>query len=258
MSEMEQTMESNPDQVSKVVLITGGARGIGQALTTYFAQHGCHVVINYFGSEQRALDLKSKCEQLGVQAMTYRCNVSNGQDVEAMMQAIVNRFGRLDVLVNNAGITKDGLLLRMSESDFDDVIQTNLKGTFLCSKAVLRVMMKQRSGSIINLSSVVGVTGNVGQANYAASKAGIIGFTKSLAKEVASRNIRVNAIAPGYIVSDMSDAVSAQVQDKIKQQIPLGCFGQPEDVAAFAYFLSSEQAKYITGQVIHVDGGLAM
>lgn len=253
--------ETPQDKVTlqhKVALITGGARGIGKAITLKFAREGYHVVINYFGSEQRAIDLKEECELLGVEVMTHRCNVSNNEEVETMIKAVIAKFGSIDVLVNNAGITKDNLLLRMTEDDFDAVVDTNLKGTFLTSKHVVRHMMKQRCGSIVNLSSVVGVTGNVGQANYAASKAGVIGFTKAMAKEVATRQIRVNAIAPGYIVSDMSDAIGEALQEKVKQAIPMQSFGQPEDVANVVYFLSSEQAKYITGQVIHVDGGMVM
>lgn len=258
MNQTQMNLTNTANVAGKTALITGGARGIGKAIALEFARNGYHVVINYLGSEQKALEVMNQCLSFGVQTIVHRCDVSKAEQVEEMFQSVVARFGRIDVLINNAGITKDNLMLRMSEADFDDVLDTNLKGTFLCAKQAIRYMMKQRSGSIVNVSSVVGLMGNVGQVNYAASKAGVVGLTKSLAKEVASRNVRVNAVAPGYIESDMSAAVAQEMQDKAKGMIPLQAFGKPEDVAHTVCFLASEKAKYITGQVIQVDGGLAM
>ncbi|ABP67197.1 3-oxoacyl-(acyl-carrier-protein) reductase [Caldicellulosiruptor saccharolyticus DSM 8903] len=242
----------------KVALITGASRGIGRAIALKFGQNGANVVINYSSSEFQAQTLKEEIEKLGVKALTIKCDVSNSEEVNAMFSQIEKEFGRLDILVNNAGITKDGLILRMNEEDFDKVIAINLKGAFLCAKAASKIMVKQREGNIINISSVVGIIGNVGQTNYAASKAGIIGLTKSLAKELSSRNIRVNAIAPGFIKTDMTEVLSDKVKEMMLSSIPLGRFGEAEEVANVALFLASSLSSYITGQVIVVDGGMVM
>lgn len=244
---------SNP-----VCVVTGATGGIGQQLVLDFAKQGYDVVINYSKNEISAKAVAEQCQALGVQTLVLKFDVSNGVEVEANFKKIFDTFGRIDVLINNSGITRDGLVLRMSEADFDDVLSVNLKGTFNCSKSVLRYMFKARQGRIINMSSVIGLIGNLGQANYAASKAGILGLTKSLAKEVASRNITVNAIAPGFIETPMTEILSEEVRTNILKQIPVGRFGKVEDVAQCALFLSSEQANYINGQVIQVDGGMVM
>ncbi|WP_418552786.1 3-oxoacyl-[acyl-carrier-protein] reductase [Longibaculum muris] len=244
--------------MNKVAVITGAARGIGKAIALKFASQGYHVVINYRGSEEKANAVKEQCITLGVEALTYQGDVSHYQEMEDMMKAVMEKFGRIDVLVNNSGITKDQLLLKMDSESFMDVIDVNLKGTFNTIKAVSRIMMKQKSGVIINMSSVIGEIGNAGQANYAASKAGILGLTKSIAKEFAPRHIRVNAIAPGFIATDMTDVLNEQTKENILQAIPLKSLGEAEDVANVAYFLASDDAKYITGQVINVDGGMVM
>ena len=242
----------------KVALVTGGARGIGRAIALELAKGGAIVVINYNGSQDKAMDLKQEIESRGGRAEIYQCNISDFAKCEELVQGIVKQFGSLDILVNNAGITKDGLLMKMSEEDFDKVIDVNLKGAFNTIRFASRQMLKQKSGRIINLSSVVGVAGNAGQANYASSKAGIIGLTKAAAKELASRGITVNAIAPGFIETDMTDALPEKVKESAVSQIPLARFGRPEDVAKLAAFLASEASGYITGQVIHVDGGMVM
>lgn len=242
----------------KIALVTGASRGIGRAIALKFAQNGAHVVINYSSSQAQAQNLKEEIESFGVRALVVKCDVSSSEEVNAMFSQIEKGFGRLDILVNNAGITKDGLILRMNEEDFDKVVAINLKGAFLCSKAASKIMVKQREGSIINISSVVGITGNIGQANYAASKAGVIGLTKSLAKELASRNIRVNAIAPGFIKTDMTEVLSDKVKEAMLSSIPLGRFGEADEVANVALFLASNLSSYITGQVIVVDGGMIM
>ena len=241
-----------------VCIVTGATGGIGQQIVLDFAKQGYDVVINYSKNESSALALSEQCKGLGVQTLVLGFDVSNSADVETNIKKVVETFGRIDVLINNSGITRDGLVLRMSEADFDDVIRINLKGAFNCSKAVLRYMFKARQGRIINMSSVIGLIGNLGQANYAASKAGIIGLTKSLAKEVASRNITVNAIAPGFIETPMTEVLSEEVRSAILKQIPVGRFGKVEDVTHCALFLASEQANYINGQVIQVDGGMVM
>ncbi len=241
-----------------VCIVTGATGGIGQQVVLDFAKQGYDVVINYSKNEASALVLAEQCRTLGVQTLVLGFDVSNSMDVETNIKQVMETFGRIDVLINNSGITRDGLVLRMSEADFDDVIRINLKGAFNCSKAVLRYMFKARQGRIINMSSVIGLIGNLGQANYAASKAGIIGLTKSLAKEVASRNITVNAIAPGFIETPMTEVLSEDVRSTILKQIPVGRFGKVEDVAHCAIFLASEQANYINGQVIQVDGGMVM
>ena len=242
----------------KTALVTGAGKGIGRAIALALAKMGVLVIVNYRGSKEQAEETVQKIREMGQEAEAYPCDVSDFQAVETMMKTIVSKYGRLDILVNNAGITKDGLILKMSEEDFDKVVDTNLKGTFHTIRHASRQMIRQRSGRIINISSVSGVMGNPGQANYAAAKAGIIGLTKTMAKELGSRGITVNAIAPGFIETDMTAVLSESVQQNIQAQIPLGHFGKPEDVAAAAAFLASEEAGYITGQVLMVDGGMAM
>ena len=240
----------------KTALVTGAGKGIGRAIAFALAKMGVLVIVNYRGSKEQAEETVQKIREMGQEAEVYPCDVSDFQAVETMMKTIVSKYGRLDILVNNAGITKDGLILKMSEEDFDKVVDTNLKGTFHTIRHASRQMIRQRSGRIINISSVSGILGNPGQANYAAAKAGIIGLTKTMAKELGSRGITVNAIAPGFIETDMTAVLSESVQQNIQAQIPLGHFGKPEDVAAAAAFLASEEAGYITGQVLCVDGGM--
>lgn len=242
----------------KVAIVTGASRGIGKAIALELAKNGATVVINYNGSEDKAMEVKTEIENNGGTAEIYQCNVSDYAKCEEFVQIIIKKYGSLDILVNNAGITKDGLLMKMSEEDFDTVLNVNLKGAFNTIRFATRQMLKQRSGRIINMSSVVGVTGNAGQANYAASKAGVIGLTKATAREVASRGITVNAIAPGFIETDMTEVLSDKVKEATVAGIPLGKFGQVEDVANLAAFLASDKAGYITGQVIHVDGGMVI
>ena len=242
----------------KVALVTGASRGIGKAIAKKLASQGAHVIINYHGSKERAEEVKQEIEAEGGEASLAQWDVSDPASCEEHMQAIIKEHGRLDILVNNAGITRDGLLMRMSEEDFDQVINTNLKGAFLTMRAASRQMIRQKSGRIINISSVVGVAGNAEQANYAAAKAGLIGLTKSTAKELASRGITVNAVAPGFIETDMTAVLSDKVKEAATAQIPLGTFGKPEQVAAAVAFLASEDAGYTTGQVLHVDGGMVM
>ncbi len=244
--------------MSKVALITGGSRGIGKETVLSFAKEGYDVAINYLGSEESAQAVLDECLSYQVKAILVQGNVALEEDVKRMVTTVQEELGRIDVLVNNSGITRDKLMLKMSEQDFMDVIDVNLKGTFLMCKYVSKIMMKQRSGSIINMSSVVGVSGNIGQCNYASSKAGVIGLTKSLARELAPRHIRVNAVAPGFIETDMTHVLSEQVKESVSKTIPLGHMGEACDVAKLAYFLASEDSKYITGQVIHVDGGMVM
>ena len=242
----------------KVALVTGASRGIGSAIAKKLASQGAVVIINYNGSEEKAQSVKKEIEEAGGSAGLCRCDVSDYEACETCIQGIIKEYGRLDILVNNAGITRDGLLMRMSEEDFDLVLGTNLKGAFHTIRFAMRQMLKQRSGRIVNISSVVGVAGNVGQANYAAAKAGLIGLTKTAAKEAASRGITVNAIAPGFIETDMTSVLPEKVKESAEGQIPLGCFGKPEHVAAAAAFLVSDDAEYIPGQVLHVDGGMVM
>ena len=243
--------------MSKVAIVTGASKGIGAAIALQLAQEGYQLVINYNGNQQKAEVVKGLCEKYQT-AIVVQADVTKSDDAKRLCDTALETFGRIDVLINNAGITKDNLLLRMSESDFDDVISTNLKGTFLMCKNVSKIMMKQRSGSIVNISSVVGISGNAGQANYAASKAGIIGLTKSLAKEFASRNIRVNAVAPGFIQSDMTDQLDQEIIANLSAQIPMKRLGDPQDIANTVAFLVSEKSSYLTGQVICVDGGMVM
>ncbi len=243
----------------KVALITGGARGIGKKIAEKFARNGYNIVINYVSEKTDVNKLESDLSQNGkVEVLCIKCDVTDFNSCQEMVKKAVDKFGKIDVLINNAGITKDNLLMRMKEEDFDKVINVNLKGTFNMTKNVISYMMKKRSGRIVNISSVVGVSGNSGQANYAASKAGIIGFTKSVAKELASRNILANAVAPGFIETDMTDVLSESVKESIYSQIPLKKMGKPEEVANAVYFLGSDENTYITGQVLNVDGGMIM
>ncbi|OHR60377.1 MULTISPECIES: 3-oxoacyl-[acyl-carrier-protein] reductase [Staphylococcus] len=244
--------------MSKSALVTGASRGIGRSIALQLAEEGYNVAVNYAGNKDKAEAVVAEIKDKGVEAFAIQANVANPDEVKDMIQEVVKQFGSLDVLVNNAGITRDNLLMRMKEQEWDDVINTNLKGVFNCIQKATRQMMKQRSGAIINLSSVVGAVGNPGQANYVATKAGVIGLTKTAARELASRNITVNAVAPGFIVSDMTDALNDDLKDQMKSQIPLGRFGEDTDIANTVAFLASDKAKYITGQTIHVNGGMFM
>ena len=243
---------------NKVVFVTGGSRGIGKQVALTYADNGYNVIINYVSDKTDVESLKKEFDEKGVESLILKADVSKKEEVEEVVKQAIEKFEKIDVLVNNAGITKDNLLMRMSEEEFDKVIEINLKGTYLVTKTVSKYMMKQRKGSIINLSSVVGVSGNAGQCNYSASKAGIIGFTKSIAKELASRNIRANAVAPGFIETDMTDVLLDAVKESIYNQIPLKRMGTAKEVAELIYFLGSEKSSYITGQVINVDGGMVM
>lgn len=245
-------------KMTKNALVTGASRGIGRSIAIQLAEEGNNVAVNYAGNREKAEAVVEEVKAKGVESLAIQANVANGDEVKAMIKEVVNQFGTVDVLVNNAGITRDNLLMRMKESEWDDVIDTNLKGVFNCIQKVTPQMLRQKSGSIINLSSVVGAVGNPGQANYVATKAGVIGLTKSAAKELASRNITVNAVAPGFIVSDMTDALSDDLKDQMLQQIPLARFGEDIDIANTVAFLASDKAKYITGQTIHVNGGMFM
>jgi len=242
----------------KVALVTGASRGIGRAIAIELARAGADIVVNYAGSEGAAREVVQEIEGLNRKAIMIRANVGQSAEVEAMVKEAIAAFGKIDILVNNAGITRDNLLMRMKEEEFDDVISTNLKGVFNCIKAVTRPMMKNRWGRIINISSVVGASGNPGQANYVAAKAGIIGMTKAVAKELATRNITVNAVAPGFIETDMTAVLGEETRENLMGQIPLQRLGKPEDIAYAVKFLASEEASYITGQVIHVNGGMYM
>ncbi|KFZ43368.1 3-oxoacyl-[acyl-carrier-protein] reductase [Anoxybacillus flavithermus] len=242
----------------KVAIVTGASRGIGREIALHLARLGAKVVVNYAGSEAKANEVVAQIVEHGGEAFAVQADVANSEAVERMVKEVLERWGRVDILVNNAGITRDNLLMRMKEEEWDAVINTNLKGVFLCTKAVTRPMMKQRYGRIVNVASIVGVSGNPGQANYVAAKAGVIGLTKTAAKELASRNITVNAVAPGFITTDMTDQLSEDVRQAMLQQIPLARFGNPEDIAHVVAFLVSDGASYITGQTIHVDGGMVM
>ncbi|AYC29211.1 3-oxoacyl-[acyl-carrier-protein] reductase [Paenisporosarcina cavernae] len=243
---------------NKVALITGASRGIGAEVAKYLAANGAKIVVNYSGSQSKAEEVVKSIQDNGGEATAFQANVHDADAVAEMVKHTIDTFGSLDILVNNAGITRDNLLIRMKEDEWDDVISVNLKGVFICTKAVSRQMMKQRAGKIVNISSIVGVSGNAGQANYVAAKAGVIGLTKTTAKELASRNIQVNAIAPGFITTDMTDELSAEVKEQMLEQIPLGKLGSPIDVAKAVAFLASDDSDYITGQTIHVDGGMVM
>lgn len=244
--------------VKKTALITGAAKGIGKAIAVRLAKDGFHTVINYNGSADAANETVQECLSHNVKSIAFKADVANSDDVQAMIKEIHKEFGSIDCLVNNSGITKDNLLLRMSEDDFDKVIAVNLKGSYNTIKHVTPIMLKQKSGSIINIASIVGITGNAGQANYAASKAGVIGLTKSVAKELAARGIRCNAVAPGYIQTEMTAVLSEEVLNHIMSMIPLKKPGKPEDVAALVSFLANDESSYITGQVINVDGGMVI
>lgn len=243
---------------NQTALVTGGSRGIGRAIALAMAEEGANVAILYAGNETAAAQTVQEAEAFGVKALSYRCDVSSEQAVKETVDEVLKDFGRVDILVNNAGIVRDGFLLSMKEEAFDDVINTNLKGAFHLIRQLYSHMMRRKSGRIINISSIVGLNGNVAQANYAAAKAGIIGLTKSTAKELAARGVTCNAIAPGFIHSDMTDAMPEKARDAISSQIPMKRVGQPQDVAALAVFLAGPGASYITGEVIRVDGGLAM
>ncbi len=242
----------------KVAIVTGSGRGIGKAVAMKLASLGANIVINDIPSSDAADETAKEIEAMGREVLVCKGDVRNFDDVSEMVNKTLDKFGRIDILINNAGITRDNLIMRMSESDFDDVIAINLKGAFNCVKAVTRPMMKQRSGAIVNMASVVGVMGNAGQANYSASKAGLIGLTKSTAKELASRGVRSNAVAPGFIESVMTDKLPDEVKEEYFKAIPLSRFGKTEDIANAVAFLVSDEASYITGQVLHIDGGLLM
>lgn len=242
----------------KVALVTGASRGIGQATAIDLAKAGADIVVNFIGNEAVAQETVEAIEALGRKAIKIKADVGNAEDVQAMVDEAVAAFGHIDILVNNAGITRDGLLIRMKDSDWDDVLNINLKGVYLVTKAVAKLMVKQRAGHIINMTSVSGVTGNVGQANYAAAKAGVIGFTKTCAKELAARGITVNAVAPGFVETAMTDVLPEKIKEGIAATVPFGRMGQPEEIASVVTFLASDFASYITGQVLNVDGGMVM
>ena len=242
----------------KTALVTGASRGIGRAIALCLAAEGARVAINYAGNVRAAEEVKTAIEAAGGTAILCQADIADSSAVEAMVANVVKAFGTIDILVNNAGITRDALLMRMKDEDFTKVLNTNLKGVFYCTKAVSKLMMKKRSGRIVNMASVVGLVGNAGQTNYAAAKAGVIGFSKSAAKELASRGITVNVVAPGFIGTDMTAGLPESVKEKMLTDIPLGRMGEAEDVANAVLFLASDQASYITGQVVNVDGGMVM
>ncbi|MCD2478179.1 beta-ketoacyl-ACP reductase [Mammaliicoccus lentus] len=244
--------------MTKTALVTGASRGIGKKIALQLGEEGYNVVVNYAGNKEKAEEVVSEIKTFGVDAFAIQANVSEQDEVKAMIKETLNQFGTIDVLVNNAGITRDNLLMRMKQNEWDDVINTNLKGVFNCVQAVTRPMLKQKSGRIINLSSVVGSVGNPGQINYVATKSGVEGMTKTFARELASRGITCNAVAPGFIVSDMTDQLSDELKEQMKSQIPLDRFGEDSDIAHTVAFLASEKANYITGQTIHVNGGMYM
>jgi len=242
----------------RVAVVTGASRGIGRAIAIALARNGADVVVNYVGRAEAARDVAETIKKYGREALVVKADVADAKQVEEMMKATLDKFNHVDILVNNAGITKDGLLLRMKDEDWDSVLDVDLKGAFNCTKAAAKPMLKARKGRIINIASVIGLTGNAGQANYSAAKAGLIGFTKSVAKELASRNITVNAVAPGFISTEMTDELGEKTKKEMLAQIPRGRLGTPEDVANLVVFLAGDAAGYITGQVIAVDGGMTM
>ena len=245
-------------ETKRAAIVTGGSRDIGQAVCLALAEQGVNVVVNYAGSAAAAEETAALCREKGVEAIAVQASVADAAQVDALFEKAVETFGKVDILVNNAGITKDNLIVRISEEDFDAVLDTNLKGAFLCCKKAARIMMRQRWGRIVNISSVVGLRGNPGQTNYSASKAGVIGLTKSLARELSSRHVTVNAVAPGFIDTDMTRVLPEAARTAILSQVPLGTFGQPEDVARAVAFFAAEESGYLTGQVLCVDGGMAM
>jgi len=242
----------------KIAVVTGGSRGIGRAICQRLAALGATVIVNYVSNPAAAEETVKSIQNAGGKAESIQFNVATPEEIETAFKKILDAHGRVDILVNNAGITRDGLLMKMKDEQWDEVLNTNLKGVFLCTKAVSRGMMKQRWGRIINITSVVGFAGNAGQANYAAAKAGIVGFTKSVAKELASRGITVNGVAPGYIVTDMTKDLSEEITNTIKGEIPMGVLGEAEDIAGAVAYLASDDARYVTGQFIHVNGGMFM
>ena len=242
----------------RVAVVTGGGRGIGRAIAARFAEEGANVVISYRSNDAAAEETAQKVRDAGAKCEIFKGDVASPEDVQALFAGVSDAFGRVDILVNNAGITRDNLMMRMKEDEFDEVLRTNLKGTYLCTRAALRPMVRARWGRIVNVGSVVGLVGNAGQANYAASKAGIIGFTKSVAREVAQRGITVNAVAPGYVETELTGGLPEGVKEQILAQVPSGRFGEPEEVAGVVAFLSGEGGGYITGQTIAVDGGMTM
>jgi 3-oxoacyl-[acyl-carrier protein] reductase len=250
-------MEKKLELAGKVALVTGGAQGIGRAVALLLGRNGADIVISDINLE-KAEETANEVQAIGRKAMAMKVNVADLREVERMVEAIIEKFGKIDILVNNAGIARDKLILRMTEEDWDAVLNVNLKGTFNCTKAVVRYMSKQKSGKIVNIASVSGEMGNVGQANYSASKAGVIGLTKTIAREFAQRGINVNAIAPGYIQTPMTDGLPEKVKEELKRLIPMERLGQPEDVAQAVLFLVSEASSYITGQVLNVNGGIYM
>jgi 3-oxoacyl-[acyl-carrier protein] reductase len=245
-------------QEGRVAIVTGGGRGIGRAVAVRLAEEGANLAISYLSNDAAAEETAQRAREAGVECELFKGDVSSPGSVEALFKGVGDAFGRVDILVNNAGITRDNLMMRMKEEEFDEVLRTNLKGTYLCTRAALRPMIRARWGRIVNLSSVVGLVGNAGQANYAASKAGIIGFTKSVAREVAQRGITVNAVAPGYVETELTGTLPEEVKDQIRGQVPMGRFGEPEEVAQVVAFLAGETGSYVTGQTIAVDGGMTM
>lgn len=254
----KEELEMSKPLSGQVALVTGASRGIGRSIALNLASLGANIVVNYSGNETAAQEVVAEIHALGTEAVALKANVGSYEQADNLIKETINAMGRIDILVNNAGITRDNLIMRMKEEEFDQVIETNLKGVFNCLKAVTRPMMKQRYGRIINISSVVGVLGNAGQANYVAAKAGVIGLTKSSARELASRGITVNCVAPGFIDTDMTKELSEDLRSKLIADIPLARLGQPEEIAKVVAFLASDSASYMTGQTLHVDGGMVM